>query len=160
MCRAQAVRSRFGSALSDNQVALSSQRTVGRSLAPHDRVTYSIGAADKVIEDKTLIYFPYNSTDKLSDREIESYLDDVAARVISSGERVQLTGHTDSKGDAEYNMGLGRSRAVVIRDYLVSKGVTRNKVVVRSEGETSPVATNATSEGRAQNRRTELQIIK
>jgi len=160
LCRAQAVRNRFGSSLTDNQVALSSQRTVGRALAIHDRVTYSIGAADKVIEDKTLIYFPYNSTDKLSDREIERYLDDVADRVKSSGERVQLTGHTDSKGDAEYNMGLGRSRAVVIRDYLVSKGVTRNKIVVRSEGETSPVATNATSEGRAQNRRTELQINK
>ena len=160
MCRAEAIRNRFGSALADNQVALSSQRTVGRALASHDKITYSIGAVDKVIEDKTLIYFPYNSTDKLSDSEIERYLDDVAARVKSSGERVQLTGHTDSEGEAEFNMGLGRSRAVVIRDYLVSKGVTRNKVVVRSEGEASPVATNATSGGRAQNRRTELQIIK
>jgi OOP family OmpA-OmpF porin len=160
ICRAETIRRRFGSSLADDQVALSSQRIVGRVLASYDRITYSIGAADKVVEDKTLIYFPYNSIDKLSDSEIERYLDDVAERVISSGERVQLTGHTDSKGDAEYNIGLGRSRAVVIRNYLTSKGVTPNKIVVRSEGETAKVATNATSEGRAQNRRTELQIIK
>ena len=160
ICRADAIRRKFGSSLADAQVALSSQRTVGRSLSVYDRVTYSIGAVDKVVVDKTLIYFPYNSTDKLSDSEIERYLDDVASRVKASSERVQLTGHTDSKGDADYNMGLGRNRAVVIRNYLASKGINRNKIVVRSEGETSPRATNATSKGRAQNRRTELQIIK
>lgn len=159
MCRAEAIRQGLGSRISNDQVTLASQRTVGRTLAPHERVSFSTGASDVVVADKTLIYFPSNSTNKLSDREIERYLDDVALRVKASGERVQLTGHTDSQGSEAYNFELGRQRAIVIRTYLVSKGVASNNIIIKSDGESSPVATNDTEEGRAQNRRTELEII-
>ena len=116
----------------------------------------------KVIEtdDETLIYFPFNSTNKLSDVEVEGYLDKVAARVKQSGERVQLTGHTDNVGDDASNLRLGQRRADVIKNYLVSKGVSASKIISRSQGEASPISSNDNERGRANNRRTQLQIVK
>jgi len=58
-------------------------------------------ASVKEIDDRTLIYFPTNSTNKLADREVESYLDDVAVRVKRTGEKIYLTGHTDNEGDPD-----------------------------------------------------------
>jgi len=114
----------------------------------------------KEIDDRTLIYFPPNSTQKLRDNEVEPYLDDVAERVKKSGETVVLTGHTDDVGPAESNLGLGQKRADVIKNYLKGKGVSSDKIKSTTKGETEPLAENNTAEGRAQNRRTELQIIK
>lgn len=114
----------------------------------------------KEIQDRTLIYFPYNSTNKLNDKEVETYLDAVAKKVINSNERIRLTGHTDDKGEPEYNLSLGQSRAEVIRNYLLSRNVPLDNILVFSEGEINPIADNNTEQGRAQNRRTELEIIK
>lgn len=114
----------------------------------------------KEIDDRTLIYFPFNSTNKLSDAEVESYLDDVVERVKKSGERIRLTGHTDDVGEDDANISLGQRRADIIKQYLVSKGVAQNKIIAQSKGESSPMASNDNENGRAKNRRTELQIIK
>ena len=116
--------------------------------------------AIKEIDDKTLIYFPFNSVDKLKDAEVEAYLDDVADRVKKTGERVRLTGHTDNVDSESFNNALGARRANIVKNYLVSKGVNPAKIITLSKGESQPVATNATREGRAKNRRTELEIIK
>lgn len=112
----------------------------------------------KEIDDRTLIYFPYNSTRKLDDVEIEEYLDDVAERVKKSGEIVRLTGHTDSFGDAKSNLALGQERARVIKHYLKRRGVSASQIITESKGEADPIAPNSTSEGRSKNRRTELVI--
>lgn len=125
-------------------------------------IDFAFGAADdKVIEirDRAVIYFPSSSTDKLDDAEVEAYLDDVVKRITGSGERVMLSGHSDSTGDAAANLRLSQARADVIKNYLVSKGVPATKIVITAMGETQPVATNTTAQGRAQNRRTELRII-
>lgn len=115
---------------------------------------------DESIADRTIIRFPFNSTNKLNDAEVEAYLDDVAKRVKASEERVSLTGHTDNVGSNASNMRLGQWRCDVIRDYLVRNGVSAGKIVTESKGEASPIASNNTSSGRAENRRVELQIIK
>lgn len=112
----------------------------------------------KQIADRTMIYFPYNSNQKLNAADVDSYLEEVADRVKASGERVSLTGHTDSQGDNQANEKLGLSRANIIKNVLMQKGVAADKISVASKGETSPIATNETAEGRAKNRRTELQI--
>ena len=114
----------------------------------------------KETADGANIYFPSNSTDKLADPDIESYLDDVAARIIVTKERVRLTGHTDSTGDSAENMKLGQARANHIRSYLISKGVPSTQILASSKGEADPIASNETAEGREKNRRTELKIIK
>jgi OOP family OmpA-OmpF porin len=114
----------------------------------------------KEIDDKTLIYFPPNSTNKLNSAEVEKYLDDVAERVLKSSESVNITGHTDNVGDATQNLKLGQKRADVVAKYLISKGVQKEKLIVSSKGEETPIADNNTADGKAKNRRTELQIIK
>ena len=117
-------------------------------------------SVEETIDDKTIIRFPYNSTNKLSDSAVEDYLDKVAVRVKKSGEKVVLTGHTDSQGREDYNMTLGKKRANIIKNYLTSKGVSSSQITTMSKGESSPIASNSSDAGRAQNRRTELQIIK
>lgn len=112
------------------------------------------------VSTRTTIYFPFNSTNKLNDGEVESYLNDVAAKVKSSGEKVQLVGHTDNVGDNASNMNLGLARANVIKNYLISRGVNPTRVIAQTKGETLPIASNNDDSGRAKNRRTELTIIK
>lgn len=70
--------------------------------------------------------------------------------------RLVITGHTDSIGAEEYNQGLSERRAEAAKEYLVSKGVASGRLKALGYGETRPIATNATREGRAQNRRVEL----
>lgn len=73
--------------------------------------------------------------------------------------RVQLDGHTDSVGSDEYNQKLSERRAQIVYDYLTSKGVSSSQIVgVRGFGESQPIDTNDTKEGRARNRRTELSV--
>lgn len=69
---------------------------------------------------------------------------------------VEVAGHTCSIGTEEYNLGLSQRRAEAVRNYLVSKGVPANRLTVRGYGESRPAFSNATREGRAQNRRVEL----
>lgn len=73
--------------------------------------------------------------------------------------KVEVAGHTDSKGRAEYNQSLSEKRAKAVRDYLIGKGVSADRLTSNGYGETRPVATNDTDAGRARNRRTELTII-
>lgn len=113
----------------------------------------------KEIDDKTLINFEYATDQKLKNPKIDAYLKDVATRVKKSGERIALTGHTDDTGDAAKNLVLGQKRADAIKDILIAHGVDDSKISTNSRGEEAPIATNDTSAGRQENRRTELQII-
>ncbi len=72
--------------------------------------------------------------------------------------RLRVVGHTDSTGSARYNQLLSERRAQAVKDALVSLGVPATRIVATGMGETSPVASNATPQGRAQNRRVEILI--
>jgi outer membrane protein OmpA-like peptidoglycan-associated protein len=109
--------------------------------------------------DETTIYFPGNSARSLQAEDVEKYLDSIATRVLASGEIIILTGHTDNIGSEKNNILLGKKRADILRDYLVAKGVSPDKIEVHSEGEKMPAADNETPEGRAKNRRTTLRVI-
>lgn len=110
------------------------------------------------IDDKVFIYFPYNSDKKDTDPAIDSYLTDLAANLIQSGKNLVITGHTDNKGAEDTNYELGLMRAKSVKEILVSKGVDGNKITAQSKGETDPIESNETDEGRRKNRRTELSI--
>lgn len=73
---------------------------------------------------------------------------------------VEITGHTDSKGELEGNNPLSVRRAQSVKDYLVSKGVDASRLTVKGVADSSPVADNSTEKGRALNRRVEFRIIK
>ncbi|MCP4006375.1 MAG: OmpA family protein [bacterium] len=85
---------------------------------------------------------------------------DAAAEVLSEnpGVRVQIAGHTDSVGTEAYNQGLSERRAKSVQRYLVGKGISSGRLSSVGSGEANPVASNSTDDGRAQNRRVELNI--
>jgi len=71
---------------------------------------------------------------------------------------VDVVGYTDSTGPAKYNQGLSERRAKSVYDYFVSKGIAADRLTTKGYGEERPVASNATREGRAKNRRVELVV--
>ncbi len=73
--------------------------------------------------------------------------------------KVELAGHCDEKGSVAYNQSLSERRAQSVVDYFVSKGIAANRLKAVGYGKSKPIASNATEEGRAQNRRVELQIF-
>lgn len=72
--------------------------------------------------------------------------------------RIRVVGHTDSVGSATYNQQLSEKRARATADYLISRGVSSSQVSVEGRGESEPRASNATADGRAQNRRVEIYL--
>jgi OOP family OmpA-OmpF porin len=69
---------------------------------------------------------------------------------------IQVTGYTDSVGTEEYNRDLSMRRAQAAQEYLVSNGVDQKRIVLSGMGESNPVASNDTADGRAMNRRVEV----
>lgn len=73
---------------------------------------------------------------------------------------VEVAGHTDNVGGDADNLSLSQRRAEAVRNYLISRGVSATRLSARGYGATEPVADNTTDEGRRQNRRTEIRIIR
>jgi outer membrane protein OmpA-like peptidoglycan-associated protein len=69
-----------------------------------------------------------------------------------------VEGHADSQGAAEYNQELSQRRAEAVRTYLVSRGISAERVSAQGFGLTRPIADNASAEGRANNRRVEIVV--
>lgn len=88
-------------------------------------------------------------------------LDDVSELLIDHPEirKIEIAGHTDNVGSEAYNQRLSEGRAQSVREYLLGKGVSRNRIVSRGYGETKPRDTNRTDIGRANNRRVEFVIL-
>ncbi|HVU93807.1 MAG TPA: OmpA family protein [Puia sp.] len=72
---------------------------------------------------------------------------------------IQISGHTDNSGKATDNQLLSENRAKAVTNYLVAKGIAAARLTYKGFGDTQPIADNATPEGRARNRRTELNVI-
>ncbi|SMH50071.1 Outer membrane protein OmpA [Maritimibacter sp. HL-12] len=72
---------------------------------------------------------------------------------------VQVVGHTDNTGSANYNLNLSRQRAAAVANTLIGNGVSSSRITATGRGEDQPVASNLTAEGRAQNRRVEVVIV-
>ena len=72
---------------------------------------------------------------------------------------IEVVGHTDDVGDDDYNMELSEQRAAAVRSYLVNAGVDDTKIVSWGAGERAPATSNATEEGRAENRRVEVLVL-
>ncbi len=103
----------------------------------------------------------YDSNSSYIRTEAYPLLDEVASILEKNPEmEVEVQGHTDNTGSAKYNQWLSEKRAQKVKDYLVSKGIDPSRLEAKGYGLTQPVASNATGEGRAQNRRVELKRLR
>jgi OOP family OmpA-OmpF porin len=92
--------------------------------------------------------------------EGKAKLDDLVGKVGGVNlEVIIAVGHTDSVGTDAYNQKLSVRRAEAVKAYLVSKGIEKNRVYTEGKGEKQPVADNKTKEGRAKNRRVEIEVV-
>jgi OmpA-OmpF porin, OOP family len=92
--------------------------------------------------------------------EGKAKLDDLVGKVQGINlEVIIAVGHTDSVGTDAYNQKLSVRRAEAVKAYLVSKGIEKNRVYTEGKGEKQPVADNKTAEGRAKNRRVEIEVV-
>lgn len=81
-----------------------------------------------------------------------------ALKKVEAAQSITIEGHTDSTGSEETNMALSQARADAVREFLITQGVSADKIKAVGRGEANPIADNSTPEGRATNRRVELII--
>jgi outer membrane protein OmpA-like peptidoglycan-associated protein len=104
------------------------------------------------------IFFKTNS----SNLETESHIE--LAKLIellvkNQTMRIRIEGHTDSDGDEAANLKLSQARALSVKTYLESKGIVASRIESEGYGETQPIDSNATPEGKAKNRRTVFRVL-
>ncbi|MEZ8096382.1 OmpA family protein [Photobacterium swingsii] len=85
-------------------------------------------------------------------------LEKIASQLKHSNTMIQLEGHTDAKGSAEYNLALGLRRSESVEAFLKSRGMSSEKMKATTKGESAPVADNGTATGRELNRRVEIKV--
>ena len=105
------------------------------------------------------VLFVTNHSDLLPSAQVK--LNEVANALTKQDAESKITveGHTDSQGLASYNQELSQRRAQSVRDYLVSRGISADRVTAQGFGLTRPIADNASAEGRANNRRVEIVVL-
>ncbi len=89
-------------------------------------------------------------------KELNELVKFIKARKIA---KVELVGHTDFKGEVDYNIALSKKRLRTVANYLVARGVKRSVITQNPRGESMPVADNETDEGRAKNRRVDIRLL-
>ena len=114
--------------------------------------------------DNLTLNMPGNVTFALNSSKLnpqfDAVLDKLAATLVEYNQTViQIAGHTDSTGSHAYNMKLSLERADSVKAYLVGRGVPAARLVTVGAGPDYPIASNATEEGRAENRRVEITIV-
>ena len=121
--------------------------------------------ADGCIIQQTIVLHAVNfktNSDVLTDAD-KAQIDPVVATLLPALQaqpslHVEVDGHTDSRGSAAYNLKLSDKRANAVKDYLVSKGIAASQLSAHGFGQTKPVASNDTVDGRTQNRRVEFVV--
>lgn len=105
------------------------------------------------------IFFDFDKTTLKSESFVE--LDKVVEFLNSNSSlEIEIAGHTDSKGGDDYNINLSQGRAEAVVDYLIENGIDEFRLVAKGYGETVPLQSNDTDEGRAYNRRVEFTVLK
>ena len=126
------------------------------SNTPAGTLVNSIGCEENQAIVLDGVFFEYKSFSLTSDSQ--TLLNEVASKLQAADAQVLIAGHTDSVGGKAYNETLSDKRAAAVRDYLISQGVGADRLSSEGFGEESPIASNETDQGRAENRRVEMQV--
>lgn len=113
--------------------------------------------------DRIILNMPSNITFDTNSAEIKSGFYDVlnsVAIVLKEYNKtlINVTGHTDNTGTEAYNLNLSQRRAVSVGQYLISQGIDPTRVATQGMGESQPIASNDTPQGREQNRRVQIEL--
>jgi len=116
-------------------------------VAASSKVTYAADA-----------FFDFNKS--VIKPEAKAKLDDLVDKIKAINlEVIIAVGHTDAVGSDEYNQKLSMRRSNAVKSYLINKGVDKTRIYTEGKGEKQPVADNGTKEGRAKNRRVEIEVV-
>jgi len=109
--------------------------------------------------DKKTVTFKFNSS--VLDNSAKSTLDSIASSVGNgNGFMIELQGYTDARGSEQYNLGLSQRRAESVQRYLMTKKIPLYRISIVGLGKDDPVADNKSEQGRSQNRRVEVRVLK
>jgi len=123
---------------------------------------YLANPADTTVP-KTFVFERLNfesATTKLTPESVQTVNDLAAILKAYPSAAVQLEGHTDNTGDAAANKKLSQDRADAVKELLVKGGIDASRVSTAGYGQEKPIASNATEDGKSQNRRLELVVAK
>jgi len=129
----------------------------GAIVAPAAAPAAASGVSQSKITLQADTLYDFNKSDLKP--EGKATLDKIARDLSKMLEVIIAVGNTDSVGTDAYNMALGQRRAQSVKAYLTSKGVDGSRIYTESKGKSNPVASNATEEGRAKNRRTDIEVV-
>ena len=117
---------------------------------------------ETIVEDVPAAFRGFFDTNKADLKPVaHDMLDNYSGYMTRNpSKNIKVTGHTDSTGSEAYNQSLSEKRANAVKSYLTGKGIDGNRIETSGMGENAPIATNKTKEGRAENRRVEIQVIK
>jgi len=127
------------------------------------RLTFTFNPQYERVKDRIYtLQDVYFNTDKATLREssYDALNDLLSAMQTNKAMRVEIAGHTDDRASAEYNKDLSQRRAESVKAYLVENGIAKDRIRAKGYGETEPVASNETEEGRQKNRRVEVRVLK
>jgi OmpA-OmpF porin, OOP family len=113
----------------------------------------------KTLPGPLIIHFALNRSDFEPVEETSRFLTECKSWLeTETGAMLEITGHADAAGTDTHNQALGIRRAESVKSYFTGQGIPAERIKTSSMGESLPVADNATPEGRAENRRTEINI--
>jgi len=143
----------------DYTFARGDDRTINVTLNPVKKKVVRVRLEKKRIVILEKVHFEFNKA--IIQPDSFPLLNDVAATIIDNPQvgRVEVSGHTDSKGSDSYNQTLSQDRAAAVGEYLVGRGVDPARVLSVGYGESTPIADNETEVGREENRRVEFNLI-
>ena len=169
MARAEALKKLLSGTIADSLIKTQAKLINSSSSLSPDFIEYDKNWIKWLVDNdfvkeqgqKTIIYFPYNSTKEIKNKAIVSYMDAVVNNMKNHPDiNILIVGHTDNVGNAVSNKLLGLKRANRIKNWLIRKGIDAKRIITKSEGKNQPIADNATPEGRQKNRRVEISYIK
>lgn len=122
-------------------------------------VVQEIVSNDEAITYNKILYFEFDSERHRKDKAFKLYITNLKTYLNTEpGKTLNIIGHTDNVGEASDNEWIGMQRAKSAMKYLVSQGIPTERIQVFSKGETEPLASNSTKEGRRRNRRVEITV--